>query len=657
MQWQGGSSGALLSRLRSFSLTRRLLTLCRTGRAAKGLLLNSSSVFRRAVVPAAVFCAVVCAVSVGLALAAPVQAQEAVTITATRVLTRVNDVVADISVIDRAMLDRMQGRTLAEVLSSVAGLQFSSNGGLGKSSSVFIRGLEARHTMLLVDGVNVRSATLGTPSLDNLPMEAIDRIEIVRGPLSSLYGNGAFGGVIQVFTRKGQTGLAGNAKLVTGSNRYRHASGGVGFGNGAIDAVVQLEHTATQGFSATNPTVPFGNFNDDRDGVRQGGASLRLGWQAAKDWRLELTSLQSQSVTKIDDGPAADARAELQTRLLALSVKGQVLPGWVTGVVVSDAVDGYETLASASPFSTLGVIQSRARHATWENTLASPLGTVLALLETTREKVSRPGQPFALSDRDIAAAALGLSGSAQGHVWQASVRRDSNSQFGSVTTGAVGYGYNISPAWRATASYGTSQTLPSFNQLYFPNFGNPNLLPEEGKQSEVGLRWTGGEHSVRAAYFDYNYRGFISSGPAPVNLPRVEIKGLTLAYEGRWRALDLTASLDSIDPVNATVGNANNGKQLARRAKQAARLGADWRAGAWSVGATAAGFSQRFDNAANTVRLAGYGTLDLRAEWAITRDLKLGVKVNNVADKVYETVLGYNQPGREGFVSLRYAFR
>lgn len=597
------------------------------------------------------------AVSVGLTLAAPVWAQEAVTITATRVLTRVNDVVADITVIDRAMLDRMQGRTLAEVLSSVAGLQLSSNGGLGKASSVFIRGLEARHTMLLVDGVNVRSATLGTPSLDNLPMEAIDRIEVVRGPLSSLYGNGALGGVIQVFTRKGQTGWAGNAKLVAGSNRHGHASGGVGFGNGVVDAVVQVEHTATQGISAANPQAPFGNYNDDRDGARQGGASVRLGLQAAKDWRLELTSLQSKTVTKLDDGPGADARAELETRLLAASLQGKVLPAWGTRLVVSDALDGYDTLASASPFSTLGVIQSRARQVTWENTVASPLGTVLALLEQTTEKVSRPGQPFALSDRDINAAALGLSGSAQGHVWQASLRRDSNSQFGNVTTGAAGYGYNFSPAWRATASYGTSQTLPSFNQLYFPNFGNPNLLPEEGQHVEVGLRWTGGEHSLRAAYYDYNYRGFISSGPAPVNLPRVEITGITLAYEGRWRALDLTASLDSIDPVNATVGNANNGKQLARRAKQAARLGADWRAGGWSVGATLAGFSHRFDDAANTARLVGYGTLDLRAEWAFNRDFKLGLKLNNVANKTYETVLGYNQPGREGFVSLRYAFR
>ncbi len=182
-------------------------------------------------------------------------------------------------------------------------------------------------------------------------------------------------------------------------------------------------------------------------------------------------------------------------------------------------------------------------------------------------------------------------------------------------------------------------------------------MPEQGRHGELSLRWTAGEHSLRAAYYDYRYRGFISSGPQPVNLPRVEIDGVTLSYEGHWQGLDLSASVDHTDPRNATTGHANFGKQLARRAKDALRLGADWQSGAWSAGATVAAFSHRFDDAANNTRLGGYGTLDLRAEWAITRDLKLGLKLNNVGDKTYETVRGYNQPGREGFATLRVVFR
>jgi len=616
--------------------------------------MSSSNSVRRAVVPAALpFLFGVAFASI----AAPVAAQQQVTVTATRTPARVSDVVAEVSIIDRRMLDRSEARSLVELLSQQAGLQFASNGGLGKTASLFIRGLESRHTLLLVDGVRVGSATVGTPSLDNLPLEAIERIEIVRGPMSSLYGNGAFGGVIQVFTRQATQGLTGNAKLAAGSNRYGQAAAGLGFGNGVIDAALQVQHTDTSGFSATNARVPFGSFNPDRDGWRQTGGSLRLGWRPVADWRVELLSLQSKGLTRLDDGPGADARAELENRLSVVSVRGTVMPGWTTRLSLSDSADVYNTLTSASAFASLGKTQTKSRQFGWENTVATPLGSLLALAERNSEGVSRPGAPYAVSDRDVDGLALGLSGAADAHAWQTSLRRDRNSQFGGVTTGALAYGYALSPAWRVGGSYGTSQTLPSFNQLYFPNFGNPKLLPEEGKHAELSLRWTADEHSLRAAVYDYRYRGFISSGPQPVNLPRVRIEGVTLSYQGRWQGLDLSASVDHTDPRNATQGSANLGKQLARRAKDALRLGVEQQVGAWNLGASLASFSHRFDDAANTNRLGGYATLDLRAEWAFSNDLRLGARLNNLGGKVYETVLGYNQPGREGFVSLRYAMR
>lgn len=608
---------------------------------------------RRATAPLFLF-SLLAAASAGAQTA---QAPQQINVTATRVPTPVNQLVAEVTVIDRATIERNEGRTLVELLSQQAGLQFASNGGLGKSASLFIRGLESRHTLLLVDGIRVGSATLGTPSLDNLPLEAVDRIEIVRGPMSSLYGNGAFGGVVQVFTRQAAQGFSANAKVSAGSNEFGQAAAGVGFGNSVVDVAVQAQHTDTRGTSASNSNVPFGNYNPDRDGFRQSAGSLRLGWRPGADWRVDLLALQSTGLTQIDDGPGADARAELENRLLGLSVRGKVMGAWNTRISLTESVDAYDTLASASPFTDLGAIRTRNHQANWENTVATPLGTALVLLERTEEKVGRPNNPFSVSKRHIDSLALGLNGSAAQHNWQASLRHDRNSQFGGITTGALAYGYALTPAWLLGASYGTSQVLPSFNQLYYPGFGSPDLLPEEGKHGELSVRYSVGEHRVRAAWYDYRYRGFISSGPQPVNLPRVEIDGITLGYEGRWRELDLTASYDHVDPRNATVGNANYGKQLARRARQALRLGVDWQLGAWSAGATLQAFSHRFDNATNTTRLGGYGTLAVRAEWAVSSAAKLGVRINNVGDKAHSTVLGYDQPGREGFVTLRYVLR
>ena len=588
-------------------------------------------------------------------------AQQQVIVTATRVPVPVNQLVAEVTVIDRAAIERSEGRTLVELLAQQPGLQFASNGGLGKTATLFIRGLEGRHTLLLVDGVRLGSATVGTPSLDNLPLEAVERIEIVRGPMSAVYGSGAFGGVIQVFTRQGSAGGRANAKLSVGSPRYRQAAAGASWGGAGLDIAAQLQHTDVRGRSASNERVPFGSFNPDRDGFRQNAGSLRVGYQPGEDWRLELLALQSTGLTQLDDGPGADARAELDNRIVRLAVQGSLMPGWRVRLALGDARDVYETLASASAFAALGAISTASRQAGWENTWATPLGTALLLLERTRERVGRPGAPFSVRERDIDAVALGLNGSAGPHSWQASARRDRNPQFGSVSTGALAYGFAWSPAWQLGASWGSSQTLPSFNQLYFPNFGNPDLLPEEGRHTELSLRWTQGEHRLRAAWYDYRYRGFISSGPQPVNLPRVAIDGVTLSYEGRWRQLELSAALDHTDPRNTTAGNANFGKQLARRARQALRLGAEWQAGDFAAGASVQAFSHRFENAANTQRLGGYATLDLRGEWQFARSsagtTTLGLRVNNLSDKAYETTLGYNQPGREVLVTLRHTLR
>ena len=581
-------------------------------------------------------------------------ALQTVVVTATRTPVKVSDVVAEVTVLDRATLDRSEGRTLVEVLSQAPGLQFTANGGLGKSSSLFVRGLEARHVLLLIDGVRVGSATLNTPSLDNVPLDTVERIEIVRGPMTSLYGSNAMGGVVQVFTRKGQPGLRGNARLTGGSHRYGLASGGVSFGTENVDLAAQVQHQQTQGFSATGPRVPFNNFNPDEDGFRQNAGSVRAGWTFAPGWRVEGLWLDSKGTTQIDDGPVADARAGLRNSVQSVQLNGAVLQGWRTQLALGRSLDVYDTLSSASAFSALGAIETKQTQLSWENRLALPLGEALVVLERIRQDVARPGAPFAVKERSIDALALGWSANVNAHDVQASLRRDRNSQFGSTTTGALAYAYKFTEAWRAGGAYGTSFTAPSFNQLYFPGFGNPNLQPEEGEHRELFLQWVAGLQQWRATAYDHRYDLFISSGPQSSNVPKVKISGATLAWDARLDAWALAASYDHVNPKNNSVGTANFGKQLPRRAKQALKASADWQRGAYSIGASMQAYSARFDNTSNTIQLGGYGVLDLRANWAFMPDWSAGLRLNNVAGQSYETALGYNQPGREAFITLRW---
>jgi vitamin B12 transporter len=594
--------------------------------------------------------------SAALAQTAPTANLETVVVTATRTPQRVDQALAQVTVIDRARIEAAAGRTLAELLATESGVQSWSNGGLGKSASVSLRGLESRHTLLLIDGVRYGSATLGTPSLENIPLDSIERIEIVRGPMSGLYGSEAVGGVIQIFTRRGQAGFHPDTTATVGSRSYGEVAAGARFGSGAVDGSLRLQHRRTDGFSSTNPRVQFGNYNADDDGFDQTSINGRLGMRLG-DWRAEATLLNATGTSHYDDGPGADTRAALRTEVLSAQVAGPVAGSWRTAITLARSRDDFDTLASASAFTTLGSIATTQQQLTWLNQVATPLGTALVLVERVAQDVERPGAPFAVSERTVTGLAMGLNGESGPHGWQANVRRDRNSQFGGQTTGSLSYGYTLAPGLRATASFGTSFVAPSFNQLYFPGFGNPNLLPEEGRQRELGLVWRNGPVTSRVVYFDNRIRGYISSGPLPTNIPRVKVDGISASVDAVLGAWTLAGSIDSLQPLNDTTGTANFGRILPRRVQDAGRLAVDWRGGAFTLGGSVQAFGERFDNASNSIRLGGFATLDLRAQWMLSRDWTLAAKLNNALGKSYETVFGYNQPGREAYLTLRWTPR
>jgi vitamin B12 transporter len=582
-----------------------------------------------------------------------------VVVTATRTPVRADQTVADVTVLTRDDLERATGRTLSEVLSQQGGIQLSSNGGLGKTSSVFIRGLEARHVLLLVDGVRYGSATTGMPELDNLPLGDIDRIEIVRGPLSSLYGSDAVGGVVQVFTRRASPGEGArlNGAVTAGSHRYGQASGGVSFNDGLWSGAVQVLHTENGGFSATSPRAEFGNHNPDTDGFRQNAASAHVGLKLPQGWQVGAHLLSADAISAYDDGLDADAKSGLRTRVLSVDTSGEVAAGWRTQVRVARSANDYETIASASPYATLGTIATVQQQLSWENTVRLPVGALLVVAEHLKQKVTKPASNYDVTSRTVNSLALGYDATVGVHTVQASLRHDRNSQYGNPTTGTVGYGLALMEGLRATAQIGTSFVAPSFNQLYWPAYGNPKLEPEKGKHAEVGLRYTVGEQQFAATVFGNRIRGYITQGAYPVNLPYAQSNGVSVSYDSRVGPVKVGAALDHLTPKNDTDGSANQGKLLPRRARNAAKLSADVDLGAWTVGSGLQAYSHRFNDTANTQRLAGYATLDLHAQWQYAPDWALGARLNNVANRQYETALGYNQPGRELYVTLRYAPR
>ncbi len=577
------------------------------------------------------------------ALAQTAQLSETV-VTATRTESRAAAVLADVTVITREDIERSAGRTLSELIARETGIQTAANGGLGKSSSLFIRGTESRHVLFLIDGVRYTSATAGTPPLDNISLESIERIEVLKGPASALYGSDAVGGVVQIFTRRGVKGFRPYASVTLGSEDRREGAAGFQGGTGDVSYALGVQALKEKGFSSTNPAVGT-SFNPDRDGFKQKSLNASADWRFAPGWKLDASVLYSDGTNDYDSGTSSfNTRADILSKVYNLGLEGRLTPGWKSRLQFGVAED-LSTNFTGTPSTAFNTQQDQY---SWLNEIDTPVGKVLAGVERVEQRVSGT-TAYTVNRRTNDSVFVGLNGESGRHSWQANARHDDDSQFGNADTGLLSYGFKILPQLRAHASYGTSFKAPSFNTLYFPGFGSPTTQPERGRSAEAGLAYVAGNHEFKVIRFESRIRGFITLTPAVVNVPQAVIDGWTLSYGGQSGNWSYRTALDLLDARNKL-----NNLKLQRRADQQLTASVDYGVGAWKAGASLLAVGTRFDNAANTIRLGGFTTADLYTTYAVTKDWSLEARVNNVADKIYQTANGYNQPGRGVFMTARW---
>lgn len=582
---------------------------------------------------------------------------EPVVVTATRTPQRIDDSLADITVITRAQLGAAAGRTLPEVLSQQAGLSMDASGGPGQLSAIRIRGMETRHTVLLVDGVRLGSLTSTGVAWHNLPLDSIERIEIVRGPMSSLYGADAAGGVIQIFTRGASGGrddrAVAHAVVGSGTHRQAVAGAGVSLTQGRVDLHLELQRERTDGFSATNERAPFGIHEADADGMVRDHAGLRWVARLAPTWRTELSSQWSDNLVAYDNAPSVDALARNVSRVTSVQLVGSLSPALHS--VLRFGKSSEQFIDVRGGFGDIGSTQEQW---TFENTMRLPIGTILWAYERSDQDVSPSSTVYTVERRHVTGLALGWNGRHQNLTWQTSVRRDRNSQFGSATTGTLSLAADANEVWRVGFSVGSSFVAPDFASLYFPGSENPDLKPERGAHREVHVRARVPYGHWRLAWFDNRLRdafAFSFTDFTTQNISRTRSTGWSLSGEAEVAMLRFTAALDWTDPRNEAPDSPNFGDLLPRRAQRAAKLGADARVGALRAGA----FLQARSHTVETsgARMGGHAILDLHAGWQIAPELNLTVRLNNATGRDYETAYGYNQPGREVFMTLRYEGR
>ncbi|MES2324640.1 MAG: TonB-dependent receptor [Pseudomonadota bacterium] len=580
-------------------------------------------------------------------------------VTATRAPQAAADVLSDHVLLSSEDIVRSGAVTIVDLLQKQRGIEVARNGGPGSNASVFIRGADSKQTVVLVDGVRIGSSTSGIANWSALPLANIDRIEIVYGPLATMYGADAIGGVVQVFTKRGAGAPQMTGAIGAGSDKARSADASISGGAGSVSYAFTVARDQDEGFSATKP----GSFsyNPDLDGYEKTSASGQLVFTVAPGHEAGVLFMRSKLDAQFDGGASAfDVRSRQDQNNIALFSKHRLATGWNLKLQASRADDKSISIANASATGT-SAIDTRLKAYSAQSDFAIGTDLLQMLLERREEDATSNSSAALNVGRTTNSGALAYSLKRGAHLGSASVRLDDSSQYGSETTGAIGYGYRFTPSLRANASVSTSFRAPAFNELYYPGYGVASNRPEQGKNVEAGLAWHNGSLEATAVYYRNRLTDLlVSTSRCPVevathpfgcayNVNRATLSGLSVGARASFGKLDLNGTFDLQDPRDDTTG-----KQLVRRARRHANLSAEYSMGAMVAGLGVHLSGKRFDDSANRNALGGYGLLNVFASYRFAEDWTLIGRWNNATDKRYELARNYATAGSQLFAAIRY---
>ena len=517
--------------------------------------------------------------------------QDAVIVTATRTAQTVDESLASVTVITEADIQRSQANSLQDLLTGYAGMNFANNGGAGKATSLFIRGTNSNHVVVLIDGIKIGSATNGNVPLQDIPIAQIERIEIVRGPRSSLYGSEALGGVIQIFTKKETSNTTPNFAIEAGSYETYTATAGISGGNQQTAYRIQASSFTTTGFNAQD------NKNPDDDGYKNDSlnANFKHKFSGSGEWSINI--LHSEGNNEYDSfskTKAYDTHFFQQT--IGTSLKLKPTNAWQTEIKLGQNRDESDNLTDDELNSRF---DTKRKQASWQNNLTFNQNSLFTVgIDYTKEEIDS-STTFNTDNRENTGIFLQHQWLGQDNDLLYGVRQDKNQAFGKHETGNLAWGHKLSDSMRLILSYGSAFKAPTFNDLYFPGpygAGNANLEPEESKTYEAILR---GQHWEISAY-QTRIKNLIvwqetsSFFYEPSNVNEATIRGIDLSGKHLMRDWQHKLDVSFIDPRDDKTD-----KILPRRSRQSIRLSSDRINNDWQYGADIIGYGERYDDAAD----------------------------------------------------------
>lgn len=579
-------------------------------------------------------------------------------ITANRVEQPVSSVLAPIVVIDRAEIESRQVQSLPELLKTLPGVQIATLGGRGHISSLFIRGTNSNHSLVLMNGRPIAAMVAGTPDLSQIPLGNIERIEYIRGPRAAVYGSDAIGGVINLITKT-------SAK--NGSETHlKGGAGSHGYGQGELRTVQSLGQKTDMnmliGYERTDGFDVVANTKQpDRDGFASRNGQIGLNHAFNDAWSADFNAQGYDNLTDTD-GSTDQSRVQAFQYDGGLKFQGKDLS---SRLEASYGENKLKTWQEAKGEASGEPIHTGLTRFSWINSWSGIEGMNLTGgADWQREEMKSDsrsyGKTFSAPDRDNTGLFAVGSYRWQALLWELSGRTDDNQQYGRHNTWSAASGLDIDENHNVRLSYGTGFKAPTFNQLYYPGSENPTLKPEESKNLELGL-------SGRYSAWDWS-----------VNLYRNRIDNLIYCLTSMSYTCNPKNTTADIKGVETEIGidtgpvhhrlsydytrakdKGNQDLQLLRRAEHKGSWIADTRFDATTLTTELLYVGKRYDNnwATNQrVELGAYTLLNLAASYEVTQQFTLGGRIDNLFDRDYAPAYGYASPGTEFKVTADYRF-
>jgi vitamin B12 transporter len=602
-------------------------------------------------------------------------------VTATRTPIAKNNVIADTTTISEAEIERAGLSSLTELLQRQPSIEINNNGGQGKVSTFGIRGTSSTHSIVLIDGIRINAATSGFTALENIPLSQIEKIEILRGPASSLYGPDAIGGVIQIFTKKGLEGF--KPYIGIGYGRYNTSSLQTGLrgGDSKTSYAINFSGTKTDGFSAfvPNSLSSANSLNLDKDGYKNYGLTTSLNHKINENYEVNFQYLLTRAKNKYDNAaanlsPGIDFRNTAKNEAYALSLNAQINSSWKSSIKISRGIDEYldKQLYDWNFYTFIAqnnLYKTTQDQLTWQNNIQLSKGSLTFLYDRLEQKI-KTTEYYQKNKRVNNGFMVGYSLTENKHNFQTNIRKDFNSNYDDSLTGNLGYAYMINQNWTFATSAGTAFVSPTFNFAYAtadPDaLGNADLKPEKSKNIEASIRYKDETRALSFTAFDNEIRDFIiyTYGMTPqstMNLNKAKIQGLSLSGSQFIGHFQISGSVTNQSPKNE-----DTEKYLPYRSNLLGNINLNYFIGNWNFGVENTGSGIRYDDKANTRKINGYILTNFVADYKFSDQLKINLRLNNALDKDYtiniegnpNTPYGfkYQTPGRSLFANLHYDF-